>query len=384
MKELIIKIISRIFKFISSCVPKNKNLWVFGAWRGELYSDNTKYLYEYMNENHKEVNTVWISKQHNIVNHVRNLGYNAEYAYSFRGIITVLRAKYAFETEGSSDISSFVNNIYERNKTMQILLWHGMGFKRLHIDDGSKKKNIYADSYWMGTSELYNKTTAEVYNVPLENFYTTGYPRNDVIIQRKENFYFEKIKQKYKDSKIILYMPTHRNYGQDGDCITNITELIRLDKYFKDKNWVMIYKPHIHEMENVSCAQKEFSNIIIAKDTEVFGDPYSYLSYCDLLISDYSSIITDFACLNRPIIYYVFDLEYFKKNNILLPYFYNLPLGPFCHTWDEVLSEINNAFSFDGWKVTRSKNSKNYHAFNDGHNCRRVYETMINSIYKIK
>lgn len=43
---------------ISCLIPKNKNIWVFGAWRGQLYADNAKYLFEYVTENKKDIRPI--------------------------------------------------------------------------------------------------------------------------------------------------------------------------------------------------------------------------------------------------------------------------------------------------------------------------------------
>ena len=36
------------FWWLQLLIPRNKNLWVFGAWFGEKYSDNAKVLFEYV------------------------------------------------------------------------------------------------------------------------------------------------------------------------------------------------------------------------------------------------------------------------------------------------------------------------------------------------
>lgn len=36
-------------------LPKNRNLWVFGSWLGEEYTDNSKYLFEYVCKNENQM-----------------------------------------------------------------------------------------------------------------------------------------------------------------------------------------------------------------------------------------------------------------------------------------------------------------------------------------
>src|SRR5699024_4502199 len=54
---------------VSFCIPKRKNLWVFGAWFGREYSDNTKILYEYVHE-YTDIDAVWITKNKHVLRQI--------------------------------------------------------------------------------------------------------------------------------------------------------------------------------------------------------------------------------------------------------------------------------------------------------------------------
>ena len=47
---------------ITYLVPKDNNLWLFGSWFGESYVDNSKYLFEYVNQNQPKIKAIWITK----------------------------------------------------------------------------------------------------------------------------------------------------------------------------------------------------------------------------------------------------------------------------------------------------------------------------------
>ena len=57
---------------ILSFIPKNKNIWVFGAWFGSRFADNPKYLYLYLME-HKELNIkpIWICKNKKLLEEMK-------------------------------------------------------------------------------------------------------------------------------------------------------------------------------------------------------------------------------------------------------------------------------------------------------------------------
>lgn len=52
-----------VFFNICKIIPKNKKIWIFGAWQGDKYSDNSRYFYEYLMKKNldKELKIIWIT-----------------------------------------------------------------------------------------------------------------------------------------------------------------------------------------------------------------------------------------------------------------------------------------------------------------------------------
>ena len=372
---------------MSSLIPKSKKIWLFGAWSGNLYGDNTKYLFEYLNSVDTGKKLVWLTRSDNVVEKVRAEGYTAYNRKSFKGIWYALRGDVVFCTEGRYDASNFIGK-----KTKVIQLWHGMGAKAMKWNDKDpaaaearrKTVELYSSFYWISTSELYTNVFNELLGVPKDRFVITGYPRNDNLVKAPKNEYMESLKEKYKDCKLLMYMPTHRNFGADGNKLINIDELRRVDKMLKDKNLVMVYKPHIHELKNFLSYESEFTNIVMAKDQNVWGDVYSYLHYFDLVISDYSSITTDFMCTGKPVVLFIYDIDdYISGDGGLSDYFWEIPGGPFCYTWDEVINTSCALLENDTWKEERERCRAIYHRYNDGKSSERVYN-MVKDILNEK
>ena len=57
----------KLLPFFSLLIPKKKNLWIFGAWQGKQYSDNSKFMFEYVSMNHPEIEAVWITRSNDVV-----------------------------------------------------------------------------------------------------------------------------------------------------------------------------------------------------------------------------------------------------------------------------------------------------------------------------
>ena len=379
--KYIIVILKQILFFVLSMItPKKQNLWIFGAWQGKVYGDNSKSFFEYMNERHPEIECVWLTHNPVVIESVERKSYKVAKIHSVKGYWYLLRAKVAVQTEGNVDIGGFV-----LFGTKIIQLWHGVAPKKANWNDRRNKLqklyskifvNDHSLSYWMVSSEHNKGTMMNIFGARSERTFVTGYPRNDTFVKRLETpSVFEKLEEKYPNSKKVIYMPTHRNFGTKEPFIT-CESLVEVDKKFKEKNIVMVFKPHFHELKHYENIENALTNIVFARDA-IYSDVYSYVSGFDLLISDYSSIIYDFLCAKKPIVLFPYDLDDFKDTDAgLFDYFYDVPAGPFCYTWDEVIASVTELLEEDSWSEKREVCRKMFHPFDDGENSTRVYQAV--------
>ena len=74
-------------------IPRNKNIWVFGAWYGEKFSDNSKYLYLYLLKNHPEIKSIWLTRDRNLKTEIKKTGGYVYYTNSIKAVYYSLLAK---------------------------------------------------------------------------------------------------------------------------------------------------------------------------------------------------------------------------------------------------------------------------------------------------
>ena len=268
----------RFVKAISYIVPKNSKTWVLGAWQGELYGDNSKYLFEYINKERKNITAIWITGNKEVISQIRNLGYHCYDKNSLRGIWCCLRAKVCFETEGDQDLIPAVG----MGSQKVIQLWHGMGIKAVGLESGwyknvsseelEQRRNIYqkihSKRYWMCASEEAKQKYMRSFAVPEKQFVITGQPKDDTFVNVKTNPDIEKIRADYSGARIAVYLPTHRNFGNDLNIseMMSIEKLMQVNKLLAEKNIVMIFKPHFHEFQKYVGYESSLSHIIFATD----------------------------------------------------------------------------------------------------------------------
>jgi CDP-glycerol glycerophosphotransferase (TagB/SpsB family) len=137
---------------------------------------------------------------------------------------------------------------------------------------------------------------------------SSGSPRTDIFFDNSLDSkhlatYPDIVTAKEKNNKTFLYMPTFRDVGDDFFASAGF-DFEQLNKKMNDINGVFYIKVHPNAGLDSFCLD-DYENI---KVVPASADPYPLMSYVDVLITDYSSIYIDFLLLDKPIIFFAFDL----------------------------------------------------------------------------
>ena len=128
--KLFFGIISFPFYLISLLIPRSLNIWVFGAWFGNQFNDNTAYLFKYVLCNQSNVKAVWLTKNSQIIKDLRKKGYPIYHKNSIKGFWYGSRAGATFINCGYDDV-----NKYCIKQSLIVQLWHGIPLKKIKSDD---------------------------------------------------------------------------------------------------------------------------------------------------------------------------------------------------------------------------------------------------------
>ena len=158
------------------------------------------------------------------------------------------------------------------------------------------------------------KFEKQQYNTNGKKIFITGQPRND--------YFYNALQRQEKVNKNILYMPTFRSDIEQQNkldkIISSMISSAQLNNLLEKNGYKLLIKTHF--LTKVKTIQKE--NICILNDDDV-SDVQELLYKCEVLITDYSSVANDFSLLNRPVVFFPFDLEQNKNlmddeyNNVL-------------------------------------------------------------------
>ena len=70
INALINMIISYIIYPFKKSEFENRNIWLIGGHAGDIYDDNSKFLYEYILRNHKDVEIYWVINKDMSIIHI--------------------------------------------------------------------------------------------------------------------------------------------------------------------------------------------------------------------------------------------------------------------------------------------------------------------------
>ena len=144
-------------------------------------------------------------------------------------------------------------------------------------------------------------------------FLPLGHPRNDFLVRNsgKRSFRDEVARLLGFDpgKRIILYAPTHREFKDINDKVYEriFKEIVLLNGYLDEYDSVLLFRPHYY-VEGMSSSFKDLENVRYV-GVDILRDPRRILLASDVLITDYSSIYVDYLLLERPVVFYPFDLE---------------------------------------------------------------------------
>ena len=317
------KIGAIVVRLLVYWIPRDKHLIVYGGAM-DYFIDNVKYLFIRHQETMPDYKHVWLTRRSSTYEFLSSRGFHVYYSNSLKGWYHLLRAGFFISDD-------YIDRYASHNCTVgavRINLWHGIPFKMIGWIKADNEPAFQAKGwfwetfiahhqhgdYCLSTSKSISRHFSAALHFPIENVYISGYPRTIPFfmdesqrIQFIQKYESEEMLDTYlriKDMKCrkLMYMPTFRdkNVNYINEAIPSWEDL---NEVLVQNNVCLYLK--LHRM-TPTPQNKMLSNIIVL-DSSL--DIYTLLPLFDGLISDYSSIMSDFGLLNRPVVLYTFDLE---------------------------------------------------------------------------
>ncbi len=266
-------------------------------------------------------------------------------------------------------------------KNVIVQLWHAPGAsKKFGGSVDLKSRNILRKisentDFLIITSKNISQYYSEAFQMPRTKIKALGLPRMDYYF---ENHDLDKLKNdfcdKYNlshDKKIILYAPTFR----DEEKYNNVFNYLDLDEFNEKLGDEYILALRLHpKIKNF------YKDDISAKgkyvDVSNWESEQELMLISDILITDYSSIMIEYSALNKPTVFFTYDLDEYLANERGFYYDFKTTVpGPIVYTSDELIDVIHNS-DFDKSKI--SEFVKTQFDEIDGHSSERIVNYLLN------
>src|SRR5699024_10425218 len=336
---------SYLNRSLSKNAPIKKGLILFEKIVGKGVRNSTKVIYNKLIKLNKNFEIVWVT--------------NKVYPFDDNRVKTVKRLSpmyyyYLSVAEFWINNQNFPHYIEKNKNTTYIQTWHGTPLKKM-LNDVSEFKGrdetykhrvnnaISRWDYLISPSSYASEKFRTAFNYKKE-ILEIGYPRND------QYFYNNETKQEQilkhlnisSDKKVILYAPTFR----DDQTLSSGKHLFDLNldlfelKEKLGKDYVFLLRPHVIVARNLKIPDSLKDFVI---NVSKYDDINDLMLITDILITDYSSVMFDFANTNKPMIFYTYDLEHYRDNlrGFYMNFIEEAP-GPLVYNQEELINSIKN------------------------------------------
>lgn len=376
---------------------------LFFSFMGKKFADSPRAIFEAMiaDPQFADWTFVWAFRGYDGTEFTKSFATHDRVSvvtYNSRGFFEALaRAKYWVTNSHVTD------GVMPPPSKVYLQTWHGTPLKRMGADiptEGSKmpkKTRNYGSWYQLQASKWTYLTSQSPYftekisaafrigalrNPP--TILDSGLPRNSKLFANTPELavHAEEIRSRLgiaAGKKIALYAPTFRD-NQHSSAIGYTYNLgVDFQKLRRElgNDWVVLFRAHYFVANSLNF--DEFEGFVY--DVSAFDDINDLFVAADVLVTDYSSSMVDFANTLKPILIYAYDLDEYGNE---LRGFY-IPItefpGPVFTTQDELAESLNALDRIAAeWADRRDEFRKTYTPWDSAGSTQRVIDAVFRSL----
>jgi CDP-glycerol glycerophosphotransferase len=325
----------RVVYALSRRLPMRRDLVFFESNNGRDYADSPRYIYEELVRTRPDLRTVWVH-DHRLPS-----------ANPATTVVSRLSPAYFYHLGRAR---FWVNNynyppyVTRRPAATFVQTWHGTPLKRRLHDTSAEHWSVLVspNSY---TTDVVRSACS--YRGPVLEL---GYPRNDPLHDPRRDQLTVRLRHSLglaAARQVILYAPAPRDRPGTGAQIAAALplHLERLTTELGD-DVVLLLRMHSRMQQRIVIAPRLRD---VVRDVTRYPEMQELLLISDVLVTDYSSVFFDFAALDRPMVFYAYDLDTYRDQagGFHLDYEQEVP-GPIVHTEDALWAELRRAGSRPG------------------------------------
>ena len=350
-----------------------RDLWLI-CDNGAEASDNGYWLYEYIRREHPGQDCVFaVNRDSRDREKVERLGKTVAYG-TFMHWILYLTAKVNISSQkgGKPNFAvCYLLEVYSIMHNKRVFLQHGVILTDIEFlyYENTKMDMFVTSTYrewdYVNSHYGYPEGVVKLLGLPrwdrLHDFNTVP---NQILIMPTWRGW------EYPQGERFYETPFYRHF----QSLLDNPALLRL---LEERDLKLVFYPHIELQNELDKFKSPSERIILAGWRDY--DVQTLLMRCSLLITDYSSVFFDVGYMEKPVIYYQFDVEDFLKYHYQKGYFSyeEHGFGPVVQT-EEAL--INAVYDCAGHDFRMQKEYRDrldaFYPVRDELNCERTYQIL--------
>jgi CDP-ribitol ribitolphosphotransferase len=242
-----------------------------------------------------------------------------------------------------------------------IQLWHAwgafktVGYSRIGKPGGPNPYSSVHKNYTFATVSSAHEVPfyAEAFGLPEASVVPTGTPRMDQFLDpRNQEAGRERALSAFpaaRGRRVILFAPTFRGDGAtQAQYPMEVLDLPALHALATELDAVVILKMHPFVDARLTLEPSQADRLLDASGSTI--DVNDLLLIADVLVTDYSSLIFEYAALGRPMLFFAFDLDEYVASRDFYEPFASFAPGRIVRTFPDLLDALRRG-EFEQEKV---------------------------------
>lgn len=349
--------------------------WVIGGHRGRLYSDNAGALHRYICTQ-TDQSILWIANG-SLLPFLRQQGIQALRRNSWRARLAILKAPVLITSHGEDDLDQFA------------LFWRGcLG---LHVHLNHSMNHLKAGQWYRADIDRMWRLHRAFFAWSMVHFdallasselerqhFMLSFPQQQAKIHLGGGAHIDDFLawRDLQPEARILWFPTFRDTPKEAwqldQMIREVAQHPQLNQWLQKTKRTLVLCHHINSGSPVQTPSNSCVEWIHP------GQLIPELARCELFISDYSGLLVDWLIVDRPVLFFAFDMETYLQNRRLYLNYPDFCYGPSAQSAQELASTLMQETWMDqtSWEKKRAYWKKQIFPWAEPCYARQSYETI--------